>query len=150
MHNVFGHIVGTQKVENYILHTHWLVNLAINVLSAVTKVTQIYIMHSDNEKWFGDWQDCKMNLLEFKIPHSSLSVSGIKSVRSLLDSGQRTSCMLPTQQLCTTVPLITEKQETTPIFHAGISYWKSLRERIPHLELHVESEHAQDLIDNTL
>ena len=68
----------------------------------------------------------------------------------LLHSRQRTSCMLPTDQLCTTVPLITDKQETTPIFHAGISYWKSLRKRIPHLELCVESEHAQDLIDDTL
>jgi len=50
MHKIFGHIVGTQKVESYILHTHWLVDLAINVLSAVTKITQVYIMHSANEK----------------------------------------------------------------------------------------------------
>ena len=28
--------------------------------------------------------------------------------------------MLPTDQLCTTVPLIADEQETTPIFHAGI------------------------------
>jgi len=37
----------------------------------------------------------------------------------LLDSGQQTSCVLPTDQLCTIAPLITDKQETTPIFHAG-------------------------------
>ena len=36
--------------------------------------------------------------------------------RMLLDSGQRTSCVLPTDQLCTTAPLITDKQETTPTF----------------------------------
>jgi len=35
-------------------------------------------------------------------------------------SGQRTSYVLPTDQLCITVPLIMDKQETTPIFHAGI------------------------------
>ena len=29
--------------------------------------------------------------------------------------------MLPTDQLCTTVPLITDKKDTTPIFHAGIN-----------------------------
>jgi len=40
--------------------------------------------------------------------------------QQVLDSGQRTSCVLPTDQLCTTVPLITDKRETTPIFHAGI------------------------------
>jgi len=34
----------------------------------------------------------------------------------ILDSGQRTSCVLPTDQLCTTVPLITDGQENTPIF----------------------------------
>jgi len=38
----------------------------------------------------------------------------------LLDSGQRTSCVPPTDQLCTTVPLITDEQQTTPIFHAGL------------------------------
>ena len=37
----------------------------------------------------------------------------------LLDSGQWTSFVLPTDQLRTTVPLITDEQETTPIFHAG-------------------------------
>ena len=41
-------------------------------------------------------------------------------LKLLFDSGQQTSCMLLTDQLCTTVPLIPDKQETTPIFHAGI------------------------------
>jgi len=36
------------------------------------------------------------------------------------ESQQRTSCVLSTDQLDTTVPLIMDKQETTPIFHAGI------------------------------
>ena len=43
----------------------------------------------------------------------------------LLDSGQRTSCVLPTDQLGTTVPLIADKQETSPIFHAYITGWGS-------------------------
>jgi len=47
--------------------------------------------------------------------------------RTLLDSGQRTTCVLPNDQLCTTVPLITDKQETAPIFHVGIKYWKSMK-----------------------
>jgi len=38
----------------------------------------------------------------------------------LLDSEQQTSCVLPTDQLGTTVPLVTDEQEITPIFHAGI------------------------------
>jgi len=38
----------------------------------------------------------------------------------LVDSGQRTSCVLPTDQLCTTGPLITDEKKTTPIFYAGI------------------------------
>ena len=94
MHNVFGHIVGTQKVESYILYTHWLVNLAINVLSAVTKITQVYIMHSANEKWFGDWQGCKIHLLEFKIPHRSLSTVWNQEVSAsfLIPDSRQAAC----------------------------------------------------------
>jgi len=40
-----------------------------------------------------------------------------QQLKLLLDSGQWTSCVLPTDQLCTTVPLITDKQETTAILH---------------------------------
>jgi len=52
--------------------------------------------------------------------YSGTSHNGPSHEQTLLDSGQRTSCVLPTDQLCTTAPLITDKQETTPIFHAGI------------------------------
>ena len=76
--------------------------------------------------------------------------------------------MLPTDQLCTTVPLITDEQETTPIFHAGVlefnigRVWprKWIREKtwyviwahagFLHLEFCVESKCTQDQIDDTL
>ncbi len=40
----------------------------------------------------------------------------------LLDSGQRTSFVLPTDKLCVKLPLITDKQETTPIFYIQYMY----------------------------
>jgi len=44
--------------------------------------------------------------------------------------------MLPTEQFCTTVPLIMDEQETTPNFHTGIP------------EFNIVKVHGSELVKN--